>query len=38
MLKLYTSLGILRTSGSVKYVAKTKEAAQELLKKHFGVE
>ena len=38
MLKLYTSLGILRTSGSVKYIAKTKEAAQELLKKHFGVE
>lgn len=38
MLKLYTSLGILRTSGSVKYIAKTKDAAQELLKKHFNVE
>jgi len=38
MLKLYTSLGILKTSGSVKYIAKTKEAAAEILKKHFGVD
>lgn len=38
MMKIFTSLGIFRTSGSSKYYAKSKDLAQELLKKHFNME
>lgn len=36
--KLFVSLGIVRSSGSAKYIAKSKETAQEILKKHFNIE
>jgi hypothetical protein len=36
--KLFTSLGITRSAGSVKYIAKSKETAQEILKKHFNID
>jgi uncharacterized protein YneF (UPF0154 family) len=36
--KLFVSLGIIRTSGSSKYIAKSKETSQEILKKHFNIE
>lgn len=38
MLKIFNSLGIIKTSGSYKYYAKSKDLAQELLKKHFNME
>ena len=38
MFKLFTSLGIIRAGGSVKYFAKSKDTAQELLKKHFNID
>lgn len=37
-LKITANLNIIRTSGSVKYVTKTKEIAQEILRKHFNIE
>jgi len=37
MIKLFTSLGIIKTSGSVRYIKKTKEKSQEILKDHFGI-
>lgn len=36
--KLFSSLGIVRSAGSAKYIAKTKETSQEILKKHFNIE
>jgi len=36
--KLFTSLGITRSAGSVRYIAKSKETAQEILKKHFNID
>jgi hypothetical protein len=36
--KLFTSLGITRSAGSAKYIAKSKETAQEILKKHFNID
>lgn len=36
--RLFVSLGIVRTSGSAKYIAKSKETAQEILKKHFNID
>ena len=38
MFKLFTSLGIIRSSGSSKYFAKSKETAQEILKNHFNID
>jgi hypothetical protein len=38
MMKIFTSLGIIKASGSSKYYAKSKDLAQELLKKHFNME
>jgi len=37
-LKVLASLGIVKSSGSFKYVSKTKEIAQETLRKHFNIE
>jgi hypothetical protein len=36
--KLMISLGIFKSSGSSKYYCKTKETAQEILKKHFKMD
>jgi hypothetical protein len=38
MFKIFSSLGIIKTSGSSKYYGKSKDLAQELLKKHFNME
>jgi hypothetical protein len=38
MLKLFNTIGIIRNSGSVKYISKSKEISIELLKKHFRIE
>lgn len=38
LFKIFSSLGILRSGGSNKYLAVSKETAQELLKSHFGIE
>lgn len=38
LLKMFSSLGILKSIGSYKYINKTKESAQEILKKHFNIE
>lgn len=37
-LKTLTNLGIVKSSGSVKYISKTKDSAQETLRKHFNIE
>jgi hypothetical protein len=37
-LKVLVSLGVVKASGSVKYIAKTKEVSQETLRKHFNIE
>ena len=36
--KLFSSLGMIRSAGSAKYIAKSKETSQEILKKHFNIE
>jgi hypothetical protein len=36
--KLFTSLGIIRSSGNAKYIGKNKDTAQEILKNHFNIE
>jgi len=36
--KLFGSLGILKTSGSSKYISKSKETSIELLRKHFNID
>ena len=36
--KLFSSLGIIKSAGSAKYIAKSKETSQEILKKHFNIE
>jgi hypothetical protein len=36
-IKLMSSIGIFRLSGSSKYFAKSKETAQELIKNHFNI-
>jgi hypothetical protein len=36
-IKIVSSLGILRTSGSAKYFAKTKETAKEIIKEYFYI-
>ena len=36
--KLFGTLGIIRTGGSAKYIAKSKDSAVELLRKHFNIE
>jgi hypothetical protein len=38
MFKIFSSLGIIKTSGSAKYYGKSKDLAIELLKKHFNME
>lgn len=38
LFKLFVSLGIVRVSGSSKYIAKSKETSQEILKKHFNID
>lgn len=38
LFKLFTSLGIIRSSGSSKYIGKSKEISQEILKKHFNID
>jgi hypothetical protein len=35
--KVMSSLKILRTSGNARYVAKTKETAKEILRRHFNI-
>lgn len=37
IVKVMSSIGILRSTGSAKYIAKSKEAAQDLVKKHFNI-
>jgi hypothetical protein len=37
-LKIMTSLGIIKVSGSAKYINKQRDLAFEILQKHFGVE
>lgn len=37
LFKLFNSLGITRNAGSVKYISKTKDSAQEILKNHFNI-
>lgn len=36
--KLLSSLGIIRTGGSTKYIYKSKDTAEELLRNHFNIE
>jgi TolA-binding protein len=36
--KLFNSLGIIKSSGSTKYISKSKENAQEILKNHFNID
>ena len=36
--KLFGSLGILKTSGSSKYISKSKETSIEMLRKHFNID
>jgi hypothetical protein len=36
--KLLSSLGIIRTGGSTKYIFKSKDTAEELLRNHFNIE
>lgn len=36
-LKVLTGLGIVKSSGSAKYIAKTRDIAQEKLRKHFNI-
>lgn len=38
MYKLFNSLGIVKTSGSTKYINKSKEISQELLKVYFKID
>lgn len=38
MNKLFTSIGIIKSSGSTKYINKGKEASQEILKNYFKIE
>lgn len=37
MMKLFNTIGIIRNSGSVKYISKSKELSIELLKNHFKI-
>jgi flagellar motility protein MotE (MotC chaperone) len=37
-LKVLVSLGIVKASGSVKYITKTRDIAHETLRKHFNIE
>ena len=37
LFKLFNSLGITRTSGPARYIVKTKEAAEEILKNHYKI-
>jgi hypothetical protein len=36
-LKVISGLGIVKVSGSVKYISKTRDIAQETLRKHFNI-
>jgi hypothetical protein len=36
--KLFTSLGIIRSSGNAKYILKDKVTSLEILKKHFKID
>lgn len=36
-IKVVSGLGIIKVSGSVKYISKTKDIAQETLRKHFNI-
>jgi TolA-binding protein len=36
--KMFTSLGVIRSAGNSKYIAKSKETAIDLLKNHFNIE
>ena len=36
--KLFISLGITKSSGSIKYISKTKDVAQELLRNYFKID
>jgi hypothetical protein len=36
-IKVLSGLGIIKVSGSVKYIAKTKEISEESLRKHFNI-
>lgn len=38
MNKLFTTLGLTKSSGSSKYIAKTKDKAQEILKNYFKID
>jgi len=38
LLKVLNSLGIIKTSGSSKYICKSKEISQELIKKYFKID
>lgn len=37
IVKVMSSIGIFRSTGSSKYIAKSKETAQELVRKHFNI-
>jgi hypothetical protein len=36
--KMFTSIGVIRSAGNSKYIAKSKETAIDLLKNHFNIE
>ncbi len=38
LFKLFTSLGIIRSSGGSKYIGKSKEMSQDILRKHFNID
>lgn len=37
IVKVMSSIGIFRSTGSAKYIAKSKDVAQELIRKHFNI-
>lgn len=37
IVKVLSSIGVLRSTGASKYIAKSKETSQELIKKHFNI-
>lgn len=38
IIKLFTSIGIIRSSGNAKYLLKDKQVAKEILRKHFKIQ
>jgi hypothetical protein len=38
VIKLFSSIGIIRSSGNAKYLLKDKQTAKEILRKHFKIQ